>query len=208
MKTRTKALILAMCAVLLVAATVMVTVAFLTSQTDVVKNTFTVGNVKITLDEAPVDADGKETDGKRVIENKYHLFPGKTYDKDPTIHVDAKSENCWLFVKVVDEIADIQDDTTVSAQMTANGWILVDGETNVYAYKEEAVAGKDYVLFESFKIKGDVDNTALAEYDGKTVKVEAYAVQAEGFTTAAAAWEAAPNSWKMDAPVTSEAQTN
>ena len=67
MKIRTKALLLVMCAVLLVVTTVMATLAFLTSTTKVVKNTFTVGNVVITLDEAPVDANGKKTTGDRVF---------------------------------------------------------------------------------------------------------------------------------------------
>ena len=51
MKAGTKGLVLSLCAVLLVVATVFSTAAFLTSQ-DQVTNTFTVGNVKIALDEA------------------------------------------------------------------------------------------------------------------------------------------------------------
>ena len=50
MKTRSKALLLTLCAVLLVTASVLGTMAFLTS-TDEVKNTFTVGSVNIALDE-------------------------------------------------------------------------------------------------------------------------------------------------------------
>ena len=198
MKTRTKALLLAMCAVLLVVTTVMATLAFLTSQTEVVKNTFTVGNVVITLDEAKVDEDGQATTGPRVKENTYRLYPSKEYDKDPTVHVDDASEDCWIFVKIIDEIAVIQDAETVAAQMANNGWTPVSGEENVYAYREVVSAGDDIVVFESFKIKGSVDNATLAEYNNKTIKVEAYAVQAEGFNTAAAAWDSAPNSWKMD----------
>ena len=57
MKTKSKALLLTLCAVLLVAASVMGTMAYLTS-TDKVENTFTVGNVTITLDEAKVNTDG------------------------------------------------------------------------------------------------------------------------------------------------------
>ena len=56
MKTRSKALVLTLCAVLLVVATVMGTMAYLTS-TDTVTNTFTVGKVAITLDEAKVNTD-------------------------------------------------------------------------------------------------------------------------------------------------------
>lgn len=193
MRTRTKALLLAMCAVLLVASTVVATVAYLTFTTGVVKNTFTVGNVKISLDEAPVDGDGRAISGERVTANNYLLYPGKEYDKDPTIQVATGSSDCWLFVKVVDEIAAIQDADTVAAQMTANGWSLVSGTSNIYAYNTKCCsAGDEVVVFESFKIKSDVTNEQLAAYAGKTITVQAYAIQAEGFDTAEAAWAAAP----------------
>ena len=191
MKTRTKALLLALSAVLLVVSTVFATLAFLTSQTGVVKNTFTVGNVTITLDEAKVDEYGVEiTPETRVTENTYKLIPGHDYSKDPTIHVATGSEDCWLFVKVVDDIADIQYATTVEDQMTTNGWTEI--EANVWAYKETVSAGENVVVFESFTIKGDA---AVADYNGKTITVVGYAVQADGFDTAAQAWAAAPTSW-------------
>lgn len=190
MKTRSKALLLALCAVLLVAASVLGTMAYLTSQAEVT-NTFTVGSVSITLDEAPVDANGKETTGGRVTENSYKLMPGHEYDKDPTILVAQNSEDCWLFVQITDEIAAIQDAKTIATQLTENGWTLVEGTTNVYAHNAIAKAGSNVVVFESFKIKGEVESDALAAYAGKTIKVIAYAVQADGFDTATAAWTAA-----------------
>lgn len=190
MKTKSKALLLALCAVLLVAASVLGTMAYLTSQAEVT-NTFTVGSVSITLDEAPVDANGEATTGDRVTANSYKLMPGHEYDKDPTIHVAANSEDCWLFVEITDEIAAIQDADTIATQLAAKGWTLVAGTTNIYAHKDIAKAGDDVVVFETFKIKGDVENDALAAYAGKTIKVIAYAVQADGFDTAAAAWTAA-----------------
>jgi len=69
MKTKSKALLLALCAVLLVAASVLGTMAYLTSRAEVT-NTFTVGSVSITLDEAPVDENGEATTGTRVTENR------------------------------------------------------------------------------------------------------------------------------------------
>lgn len=188
MKTRTKVALTVLCALLLVTVSILGTLAYLTSETETVTNTFTVGNVKITLDEAPVDADGKITSGARVKENSYKLLPGHKYDKDPTIHVDANSEKCYLFVEITDEIAAIQDAETVAAQMAANGWTLLDG--NVFYYESTATAGQDVKVFENFKVKGNVENTDLAAYAGKTIKVTAYAVQADGFDTAAEAWGA------------------
>ncbi len=190
MKTRTKALLISLCAVLLVVTTVAATVAFLTSN-DTVTNTFTVGKVAITLDEAQVNPDGSAVAGAdRVKANEYHLIPAHTYIKDPTIHVDGASEDCWLFVKVVNGIAAIEDtQNTVASQMAANGWTPVAGQTDVYAYNRKVSAGSDIPVFASFKIAGDAD---IAPYAQASVTVTAYAVQADGFDTAAAAIASAP----------------
>ena len=100
MKTRSKALLLTLCAVLLVTASVLGTMAFLTS-TDGVENTFTVGSVNITLDEAKVKTDGTPFEGAaRVKANEYHLLPGHTYTKDPTVTVKDGSESAYVRLKV------------------------------------------------------------------------------------------------------------
>ena len=189
MKSKKKVFVTVLCAAALVVASVLGTMAYLTSQRETVTNTFTVGNVAITLDETDVTPMGVKDTDARVKGNEYKLIPGHTYIKDPTVHVDTDSEESWLFVKVVDEIAGIEADKTVAAQMAANGWTAVDGATNVYAYKATVTAGQDIKVFENFTIKG---TAAVADYAGKTITVEAYAIQADGFDTAAAAWEAAP----------------
>ena len=100
MKTKSKALLLTLCAVLLVAASVMGTMAYLTSNDEVV-NTFTVGSVNIKLDEAKVDDDGKAVAGAdRVKANEYKLLPGLTYTKDPTVTVLDGSEESYVRMKV------------------------------------------------------------------------------------------------------------
>ena len=190
---KTLTIILAM--VMVAALSVAATLAYLTSTTGPVTNTFTVGNVKITLDEAKVTELGVKDGESRVTENSYKLYPSHQYVKDPTVHVDAASDDCWLFVKVVDELAAIEDATTIADQLTANEWTPVEGQTGVYAYKAIVSKGANIPVFESFKIKTDVDNDTLATYAGKTITVTAYAVQADGFTTAAAAWAAAPATW-------------
>lgn len=109
-KTKTKALLMSLCAVLLVAASVLGTMAYLTDSKDV-KNTFTVGNVAITLDEAKVDDNGNAIDkqGKRVTNladaervpgNAYKLLPNHTYTKDPTVTVLAPSVESYVRMKV------------------------------------------------------------------------------------------------------------
>ena len=105
MKTKSKALLMTLCAVLLVAASVLGTMAYLTS-TDEVENTFTVGNVKITLDEAKVNADGTVNGNDRVKGNEYKLMPGHTYVKDPTVTVKAPSVDSYVRMKVTFNNAD------------------------------------------------------------------------------------------------------
>ena len=104
-KTKTKALLMSLCAVLLVAASVLGTMAYLTDSKDV-KNTFTVGNVAIKLDEAKVDEMGnlvENQDGTladRVTRNEYKLLPNHTYVKDPTVTVLAPSVDSYVRMKV------------------------------------------------------------------------------------------------------------
>ena len=193
MKTKSKALLLTLCAVLLVAASVMGTMAYLTSTTETVTNTFSVGDVKITLDEAKVDENGTPVEGAaRVIENSYKLLPGHVYTKDPTVHVAEGSEECYLFVKVVDEIAEIEENSTVAEQMATLGWTKVPGETDVYVYGNNTTlttvtAGSDVTVFQSIVIKGTVDNVTLEKYANKTITVTAYAIQKDGFENMSAA---------------------
>lgn len=197
MKNLKKALIAGTCSVLLVAGSVAGTMAYLTDTDNHVTNTFTVGKVVITLDEAPVGDDGIKDEGARVTANNYHLFPGHTYDKDPIVHVDAASEESYLFIKLTNEIAGIVDETdNIESQIAKNGWkeLVVDGTkvNNVYYY-QTTVSGKnsdrDIEVFENFKISSTVNNTTLENYNNKTIKVDAYAIQADGFIDAAAAWE-------------------
>lgn len=198
-----KKLMTVLALVLVIALSVAGTYAYLTSQ-DTVTNTFTVGKVAITMDEAKVDADGKALlNVPRVDNNSYKLMPGHEYSKDPTVHVTENSEACYVFVKVVDEIAAIEVDDAanetpnVAAQIAANNWTAlegVEGVNNVY-YKQvsaaEAKAGIDLTVFEGFAIIDTINNTELAAYNGKTITVTAYAIQADGFDTAKDAWIAA-----------------
>ena len=188
-------------ALLLIAGTVAVTVAYLTSKTDTVTNTFTVGNVTITLDETKVGSDGKAaTPAERTIENSYKLFPNGEYLKDPTIHVDAASSDCYLFVKVTNDLEDVEDSSnTIAKQLENNGWKALAGQDGVYYLNSVATAGKDYPVFTTVKIAATATNadlSAIVNAEGKGfVTVIAYAIQVDGFADAAAAWAAAPAEW-------------
>lgn len=220
MKTKSKALLLTLCAVLLVTASVLGTMAFLTS-TASVENTFTVGSVKITLDEAKVTTDGKPVEGAaRVAGNSYKLMPGHTYTKDPTIHVDAASEDCFIRAKVTltnakewiaiaTKYADNKVENIIKGTDDNIWWVsqpAVDETANTvtytFVYKNEShtdelgkriwtsTDSKDLVLFNEIAIPGGLTNDELKGVGSSKITVVAEAIQADGFETEAAAWAA------------------
>ena len=211
MKNAKKIIALLLCAVLLVAGSVAGTLAYLTSKTDPVTNTFTAGNVAITLDEAHVneygellykvtDAEGNAVLGTlenptedsvladRVTENKYKLIPSRTYVKDPTIKVSEGSEDCWVFVK-------IENGLSTAADITMNsGWTQVAVNSNVWMYETAALkAGETATPFSEFTFSSAADPEG---YKDAEIVITGYAVQKAGLATAAAAWAAAPSEWK------------
>ena len=210
MKTKRKALLLSLCAVLLVVASVMGTMAYLTS-TDTVTNTFTVGNVQITLDEAKVNPDGTLVpNAARVKRNSYKLLPGLTYTKDPTVTVLSGSESSYIKMTATFSNAAELDAIfapTGGANLTSifNGydstnWIAkgsttaANTRTYEFWYKETVAAPKADVvldaLFDSITVPGSITKEQLATIEGLTITVNAYAIQAAGFANAEEAWAA------------------
>ena len=217
MKKTRKILLMAACAVLLVCISVGATVAYLTS-TDSVTNTFTVGKIAIKLDEAEANPDGSlVANADRVKANEYKLMPGHEYKKDPTVHVTAGSEDCYLFVDIRNGIADIEapvvqqrgetksyatilGSNNTNSQVVMNGWKLLKEGSTIY-YRDDVEAGKSYQVFWGFAIKGDVeaapspkptDDTTkyIDDYTNARITITAYAVQKDGFSSALEAWNA------------------
>lgn len=91
--SKKKIITLALVAIVAITAIASASLAYFTD-TKTADNTFMMGNVKITLDEAPVNEEGKATDGNRVTGNDYGIdavYPGATLDKDPTVHNVGKN---------------------------------------------------------------------------------------------------------------------
>lgn len=220
-----KLLTLVCCAALLVCVTIAGTVAYLTS-TDTVTNTFTVGQVKITLDEAKVGTDGKALTGdsaKRVKENEYKLMPGHVYDKDPTVTVKAGSEESYVRMLVTVNFGKKLTDTQLATQLDSiitgygNNWVrksksvsevenkttityeyrYVNGETTTVAATTED--SKLRALFTGIKVPENWTNKTLEDIGGFTINVVAQAIQADGFKDADAAWAAYPAETNTDA---------
>lgn len=204
---KSKVLLTLACAVLLVAASVMGTLAYLTA-TDTVTNTFTVGNVSIKLDEAKANTDGTlVSNADRVKANTYKLLPGHTYNKDPMVTVLEGSESSYIKLNVVvtksAELDAIGVDllTTFKGYDSAN-WIYKgnteDTTANTRTYEfwyKEAVAAPNAdvaldALFDQIVVPGTITNAQLATIAGMTITVTAHAIQADGFANAEAAWAA------------------
>ena len=195
MKIRSKALLLPLCAILLVIVSALGTVAYLTSKA-AVTNTFTVGQVSITLDEDSVNT---RRAAAPVDGNSCTLMPGHTYAKAHTIHVDAVSEDSYIFVKVENGIAVYEAASsaekdgykTIADQLKANGWTALEGTADVY-YREYTRSStcSDFAVFRNFKIDDHANDTESWGSSDARVTVTAYAVQRDGFDTASAAWAA------------------
>ena len=218
MKTARKVLVLALCAVLLVSATIMGTMAYLTS-TDNVVNTFTVGNVKITLDETDVDVMGVKDSDTRVKANDYKLLPGHEYIKDPVVHVQPKSEESYvrLLVTITNytnavQVLDKTDDDVILLENYVDknaDWTYVpagykqDAQSNTATYEfryKGTVANPSTTdvfdlpaLFTKITMPDTLVNTDIAKLDGTQITVVAQAIQADGFGTADLAWTAFDN---------------
>lgn len=217
MKTKSKVLILALCAICLIAVTVLATVAYLTSEDGVV-NTFTIGNVAIKLDEADVNPDGTIIEGaNRVDGNEYHLIPGNTYTKDPTVTVKKGSENSYIRMFVtINKISELKsalgEDFLPQNYVTgwdSSKWDCVKATDNsdntvTYEFRYYKTIGafdsnSDIVLeplFDTFTLPGEITNEELKAISGLEITVKANAIQATGFDNADEAWVAFENQVK------------
>ena len=212
-----KALLVVACALLLVAASVFGTMAYLTS-TDTVTNTFTVGKVAIKLDEAKVNPDGSLVENAdRVKANSYKLLPGHTYTKDPTVTVEAGSEDSYVRMKVkVENIDQLKAVFTDASYYGTNGVFLLqklvggwdnakwasvgyeestDGKTGTYEFRYYQKTGPATLvpLFTTITIPGSVDAAGLEKLGNVKINITGEAIQADGFANANAAWAAFNN---------------
>ena len=96
--TKKRFVAILLCVTLVALAAIGATFAYLTDS-KTVKNTFTVGDVKIKLDETNVNA----PEGDRVTSNTYNVYPGAVVTKDPIVHNTGKN---GAYVRAVVTIED------------------------------------------------------------------------------------------------------
>ena len=184
-------LVVAMLAVtLLIGCAIGGTVAWLTANTAPVVNTFTYGDINITL---------AETTG-----SSYRIIPGVDIAKDPKVTVNPNSEACYLFVKITEENWPTFTETDGTTKKVSYGiptdWKPLAGETGIYYREVDAATAKKGESY--YILKGDTtypngvvtvsENLTKNEVNGITTQPKltftAYAVQKDGISTAADAW--------------------
>ena len=173
-KRRNRRIALTLCVMFVVlAASIGGTVAWLTAKTGTITNTFTAGDINITLE---------ETTG-----TNYKMVPGVDITKDPTVTVNANSEECYLFVKV-EGLEDIPD---FMEYAIADGWTAMGEDLPGVYYRVVPNDTKDQAFSVIKDNKFTVPNTVTKEQlkdTGFDLKFTAYAVQRANVSTVADAW--------------------
>lgn len=176
------------------------TVAWLMAESETVVNTFTYGDIDITLEES----DTEEDDDDDPTTNTYEMMPGEIITKDPVVTVLKDNEACWLFVQLV-ESENFDDYMTYGI---ASGWTQLkdaEGEDIPGVYYREVNEDRDsqderFSVLADNQVKvldsvtkemlNDLDEGDAALYP--TLTITAYAVQRnsdiDAIDTALDAW--------------------
>lgn len=208
--------ILALCLCVALAATAIVgaSLAYFTD-TKTATNTFTMGDVKIKLDETNVN----DPDGGRVTSNEYNVYPGAVVTKDPIVHnigkngayiraiVTVENGMNWLGL-YNDNVWTPPEEEAFNALINntlGEGWELVDitydmsgpdhptsdfvatlKYTTVLNAEADTSAMFSQIAFPAKMTENDV-TTRIAQNGNFGINVVAQAIQIDGFDT----WEAA-----------------
>lgn len=205
-----KILALSMCIALAAIAIVGASLAYFTD-TKTATNTFTMGNVKIELDETDI----KNPEGDRVTSNAYDVYPGAVVTKDPIVHNIGKNGayiratvNVSNWMNLVGAYYPDFKETfpndgykaalNLLVDELGEGWSVVGVEAGdvftigqfdakfILKYDGVLASGADTTaMFQTVTIPTGIDNANADSFD--EVKVVAQAIQADGFDT----WEEA-----------------
>lgn len=210
-----KSILMAAIAVMLVAVLVVGgTLAYFTD-TKSATNTFTMGNVAITLDETDVN----NPEARTANGNTYNVYPGQTVQKDPIVHNTGKNAayiratvnvSNWMNL-VAAYYPDFKETFPNDGYKAAlnllvgelgKGWSVVEvvkGDTFtigqfdakfILKYDGTLAAGSETTpMFTQVMVPAGLDNANASTFS--SVKVQAQAIQADGFGT----WEAAFNAF-------------
>ena len=187
---KNKITITIICAVLSCVCLIGTTFAWLKAETAPITNTFTYGDINITL---------KETEGTGTDTAKtFKMIPGNEIPKDPTVTVTKGSENCWLFIKV--ETTNSPETYLDYSVDIDGGWYVLDKDNYPGVYYRQVNYDKDndqifnVLTGDKVTVKSTLTKQQLTAIGTNypTLKFTAYAVQRDGnIDTVAKAWQVA-----------------
>lgn len=200
-----KTLLIVLSILLVSVFSISTTIAFMTDKQED-KNVFTIGNVSIKLVESKVDEFGNKTNEETSLLNNYHLMPGYTYSKDPTIIVENNSSDSYVRILItlnkIEELTEIYGYEFTLEDIYSNwnsNWSYVnkttDGQTITYEYRyKNIVNGKNgdkrlEPLFTSFTIPEETTIEQLESIKDLKIEVKGQAIQKESFKSADDAWK-------------------
>lgn len=179
------------------------TLAFLVAESNKVTNTFTYGNIKIELWENTVNDDGELTDTKDDDGIEYvNVVPGDTVNKNPTVTVVDKSEDCYVYVLVTNNL--VLDGYTADNPVatlnidTTSKWtqVATSGNSVLYRYTagaQEANAECEVFTTVKFNSALTVDDVAILKDIKNPIVIQAYAHQSDNTNVDTA--DAAAKTW-------------
>ena len=169
---------------MLLGATFGGTLAYLTDTSGSVKNTFTIGNVgKLEL---------KETTSSYVV------VPGLDIKKDPTVTYSGNNINAYVFVQVSASAKNGGVWTSEGGAYSLNGkmtwtvdsaWTQLEKDVYYQSVKANASLTSHIIAGDKIYVSSTITESDIAKY-ASTLTFTAYAIQADGFASPAAAWAA------------------
>lgn len=154
-----------------------ITVAYLTSESNTVVNTFVSGKVDIDLIETS-NIDPKQS----TYKNTYKMYPGAVIDKDPKVIVKKDSEECYLYVGIQNGLV-TQKNGEATTNIDTNLWKKIAKDSYIYRYHEPIKSSdKDQtiVVFTKLTIPTEFNNEDMKNLNGNAIYVNAFAVQKNG----------------------------
>lgn len=162
---KVKIIILVILGVIVLGTITTGTYAWLSGKTKLLNSSFTYGDIKISIN------DSNDS-------NNYEIMPGTIINKDTSVSVKAKSEDCWLYVKI-DKSTNFDEFMTYEV---ADGWISLEDNDNVY-YREVSKMASDqkYNVIKNnvINVKSELTRQMIDSISENypTLTVTAYAVQ-------------------------------
>lgn len=157
------------------------TLAWLTATTGPITNTFTIGDINISLSDTTGTFKGN---GTTVSTSETTYVPGQTITTKPTVTVEAGSEACFLFIHIEEKnntfgtenkkvIEWTLDNPSTSGDSDGKTWYEVKGYTGYYCaiLKKKPATDQNYALFTDNKLTVNAD---LTKSDIETMKTGGY----------------------------------